>query len=153
MAFKSVENNGGVMAEGDYEVICLKAEETKTKGGTPVIKMEFQVRSDVEQKYQRKHIFKSFYQDDDTGEWPVEKIGKYANAMGIPKGMDFELRDLQGRCLILHMRPYKPKDGGEERDSIAWTAATKAGQYGAAPEKPAAPAGYSVVDPKEDLPF
>ena len=153
MGFKSVENNGGVMAEGDYEVICLKAEETETKGGTPVIKLEFQVRSDVEQKYQRKHIFKSFFRDDDTGEWPAEKIGKYANSMGIPKGMDFELRDLCGRCLILHMRPYKPKDGGEERDSIAWTAPTKAGQYGAAPaENSLAGSGYELVDDSE-IPF
>lgn len=149
MAFKSVENNGngGLMAEGDYEVICLKAEETTTKGGTPVIKFDFQVRSDVEQKYQRKHIFKNFYQND-SGEWPAAKIGKYANSMGIPNGMDFDLKDLNGRCLILHMRPFKPQDG-EERDSIAWTAPTKAGQYGAAP----VPAGYTEVDGSESLPF
>ena len=40
MGFKSVENTGGLMAEGDYEVICLVAKEGETKGGTPVIKFD-----------------------------------------------------------------------------------------------------------------
>ena len=147
MAFKSVENES-LMAEGDYEVICLKAEETETNGGTPVIKLDFQVRSDVEQKYQRKHVFKSFFKDDETGEWPAERIGKYANSMGIPKGQEFELTDLEGKCLILHMRPYETKEG-KKRDSIAWTAATKVGQYGAAPETNA---GFVQVE-DEEMPF
>lgn len=149
MSFKSVENDGGLMAEGDYEVICLKAEETETKGGTPCIKFDFQVRSDVEQKYQRKHIFKSFFRDDDTGEWPAERIGKYANSMGIPKGQEFELKDLEGKCLILHMKPYTGKDG-TTRDSINYTKPTEAGQYGAAS---ATAAGYTQVDTSEELPF
>lgn len=149
MGFKSVENDGGLMAEGDYEVICLKAEETETKGGYPCIKFDFQVRSDVEQKYQRKHIFKSFFQDD-NGEWPAERIGKYANSMGIPKGEEFELSDLEGKCLILHMKPYTGKDG-TTRDSINYTKPTAAGQYGEAPQQ-AAPAGYTAVE-DEELPF
>lgn len=148
MAWTSYENTGGLMAEGDYEVICLKAEETETRGGTPCIKFDFQVRSDVDQKYQRKHIFKSFFQDD-NGEWPKEKIGRLANSMGIPKGQEFELKDLEGKCLILHMRPYKGNDG-VERDSIFWTAPTKAGQYGA---PPAIYAGYTIAIPDEDTPF
>lgn len=148
MSWTSCENTGGLMAEGDYEVICLKAEEGETKGGTPCIKFDFQVRSDVAQKYQRKHIFKSFFKDDETGEWPKEKIGKLANSMGIEKGQTFELSDLVGKCLILHMKPYKGNDG-VERDSIFWTAPTKAGQYGAAP---ATATSYTQVE-NEDLPF
>lgn len=149
MAWKSYENTGGLMAEGDYEVICLAAEEGETKGGIPCIKFDFQVRSDVPQKYQKKHIFKSFFKDDDTDEWPVEKIGRYANSMGVPKGEEFELKDLIGKCLILHMKPYTGRDG-VERDSINYTAPTKAGQYGA---PPTTAAGYTTVDPDEELPF
>jgi len=127
MGFRSVENNGGLIAEGDYEAICLFAREGETKGGYPVIKFDFKIRTDVEQKYQNKHVFKNFYKDDSTGEWPLDKIGKYANSMGIPKDELFELSDLEGKCLILHMKPYKGQDG-VERDSIFWTAPTKAGQ-------------------------
>lgn len=150
MGFKSVENNDGLMAEGDYEVICLKAEETETKGGTPCIAFEFQVRSDVEQKYQRKHIFRNFYQDE-AGEWPADRIGKYANSMGIPKGADFELADLVGKCCIVHMKPYKGNDG-VERDSIQYTKPTEAGEMGET-LKANVPDGFVAVESDDELPF
>ena len=149
MSFKSYENDGGLMAEGDYEVICLKAVETSTKNtGMPVIAFDFQVRSDVDQKYQRKHIFKNFYQDQE-GKWPAEKIGKLANALGVPKGEDFELADLTGKCCILHMKPFVGNDG-VERDAIFYTKPTAAGQM----VKEAQPTaqGYTEVD-DDDLPF
>lgn len=137
------------MPEGDYEVICLQAVETSTKtSGLPVIKLDFQVRSDVEQAYQRKHIFKNFYQDD-NGQWPGEKIGKLANALGIPKDESFELADLEGRCCILHMKPFTGNDG-VERDSIYFAAPTKAGQM--VQTAPAAAQGYVEVD-DDDVPF
>ena len=101
MGFKSVENTGGLMAEGDYEVICLVAKEGETKGGTPVIKFDFQVRSDVEQKYQRKHVFKSFYRDNETGEWPEDKIGKYANST---KNHQIWKQYLLHACLLFNMK-------------------------------------------------
>lgn len=151
MSFKSYENSGGLMAEGDYEVICLQAVETSTKNtGSPVIHFDFQVRSDVEQKYQRKHIFKNFYEENDTaGAWPFEKIGKLANALGIAKGEEFELDELAGRCCILHMKPFKGADG-VERDAIFYAKPTEAGQM--VQSAPADTAGYEEVE-EEDLPF
>lgn len=152
MAWTSVENDGGLMVEGDYEVICLKCKQGETQGGTPVIDFDFQVRTDVEQKYGRKHVFKSFYPDRETGEWPTERIGKYANALGIPKGEQFELSDLVGKCCIVHMRPYKGNDG-VTRDSVAWVAKSKAGQIGEV-QQPAAPASGGFVEvADEELPF
>lgn len=137
------------MPEGDYEVICLQTVETTTKtSGLPVIKMDFQVRSDVDQAYQRKHIFKNFFQDD-NGQWPGGKIGKLANALGIPEGETFELADLEGRCCILHMKPYTGNDG-VERDSIFYSMPTKAGQMVQA--APTAAQGYEEVE-NEELPF
>lgn len=150
MAFKSYENDGGLMAEGDYEVVLVKCAETTTKtSGMPVIAFDFQVRSDIEQKYQRKHIFKSFYQDRDTFEWPMEKIGKLANSLGVPKGEEFELDDLVGRCCILHMKPFAGNDG-VQRDAIFYSAPTKAGQI--VQSAPVAEAGFEEVD-DEELPF
>lgn len=150
MSFKSCENTGGLMEEGDYEVICLKAVETCTQTSQiPCIAFDFQVRSDVEQKYQKKHIFKNFYQDE-SGNWPEQKIGKLGNALGIPKGAEFDIPDLEGRCCILHMKPFVGSDG-TERDAILFSAPTKAGQavqtLAAAPEP-----GYEEVD-DDELPF
>ena len=151
MAFKSYENDGGLMTEGDYEVVLVKCVETTTKtSGMPVIAFDFQVRSDVEQKYQRKHIFKSFYQDRDTFEWPMEKIGKLANSLGVPKGEEFELEDLVGRCCILHMKPFAG-NGGVQRDAIFYSAPTKAGQLVQSAPISGEP-GYEEVE-DEDLPF
>ena len=151
MAFKSYENDGGLMAEGDYEVVLVKCCETTTKtSGMPVIAFDFQVRSDVEQKYQRKHIFKSFYQDKDSYAWPMEKIGKLANALGVPKGEEFELEDLVGKCCILHMKPFTGNDG-VERDTIFYSAKTKAGQI-VQSDNASDSEGYEEVD-DEDLPF
>lgn len=151
MEFKSYENDGNLMAEGDYEAILLKAVETSNKNtGEPVIRLDFQIRSDVEQKYRRKHIFKSFYQDE-NGQWPMEKIGKMANALGIPKEEEFDLPDLVGKCCLLHVKPCKGRDG-VERDTIYFAKATKAGQ--AVQSAPmGTPEGYQEVTDEEDFPF
>lgn len=146
MKFTSTENTQVLMAEGDYEVMCVKAEEGTTKTYVPVINFDFVVREDVEQAYQRKHIFKSFYQDEQTKEWPMDKIGRYFNALGIPKGQEAELCDLVGLCCMVRIKHYDAKDG-TRRECIHFPAPTKAGQAVQA-AKPA----YSVVD-DEELPF
>ena len=153
MAFKSYENTGAstCMKEGDYEVMLMQCGETTTRtSGQPTIAFDFKVRDDVEQPYKGKHIFKNFYRDRETNEWPVEKIGRFANALGIEKGADFELDDLVGRCCILHMKPFVGQDG-VERDSIYYAESTKVGQAigGAAP---AGAQGFTEVE-DDELPF
>lgn len=149
--FHSVENDGGLMKEGDYEVVLVKCEEGLTKTTqTPVIGFDFVVRSDVEQAYKKKHIFKSFYMDEETNAYPADKIGKLANALGVPKGEGFDLADLVGQCCILHMKPFKGNDG-VERDAIFYSKQTKAGQMVQTPD-PSTASGYTEVE-DEDLPF
>lgn len=126
--FKSVENNSGLMAEGDYEVYVKSCEETTTKAGNPCIKFDFIVRGDVDQPYQNKHVFKNFFPNRDTGEYPAEKIGRYANALGIEKGQEFELDDLVGRNCIIHISHFTGDDG-LERECIFYTAPSKASPY------------------------
>jgi Protein of unknown function (DUF669). len=123
MGFKSVQNDN-LMKEGEYEVVCKDARITQTKtSGMDCIAFDFVVRSDVEQDYQRKHIFKNFYQED-NGEYPVEKIGRYAASMGIPNGKEFELDDLIGRNLILVIKHFTGNDG-VERECIFYTKPTQ----------------------------
>lgn len=127
LRFRSIENNSGLMAEGDYEVYVNDCLETTTKNGYPCIKFDFVVRSDVEQKYHGKHIFKSFFRNDND-EWPIEKIGKYANSLGIAKDTEFLLEDLVGRNCIVHISYYTGNDG-TERECIFYTAPSKAEPY------------------------
>lgn len=146
--FKSYENNGGLMAEGDYEVYVQDCKETTTKNGYPCIKFEFVVRNDVDQKYKGKHIFKSFFKNDND-EWPFEKIGKYANALGIAKDTEFFLEDLIGRNCIVHISHYTGDDG-TERECIFYTAPSKVEPYMAAPP---AQAYDELEDTDGALPF
>lgn len=148
MAFISYENTGsdGTMLEGDYEVQVVNCAETVTRTSSiPCIEFDFVVRDDVEQKYKRKHIFKNFFLDE-SGAYPVQKIGKIANALGIPKEQEFELSDLIGLCCILHIKPYTKKDG-TKIDSIYYVKATEAGQLIQQP-----PNDFVEVD-DDDLPF
>ena len=148
MKFTSVKNDGGgLMKEGDYEVILVRCEETTTKtSNLPVIAFDFQVRQDVEQPYQRKHIFRNFYQDSLSGKWPMDKIGKLANSLGITEEEDFDLEDLVGRCCILHMKPFTGQDG-VTRDTVYWSAPTKVGQM------IQEPAGSFTEVEDEEIPF
>ncbi len=130
-SFKSVQNNGGMMAEGDYEVYVKKCEEGETYSSTECIFFDFVVRADVEQPYQNKHIFKKFYKNE-AGQYPSDKIGKYANALGIPEGQDFELNDLIGRNCIVHISHFIGNDG-VKRECIYYTAKSKAEPYMSVP--------------------
>ena len=138
-----------LMAEGDYEVQCVRCEEGLTKTTyRPVINFDFVVRKDVEQPYGGKHVFKNFYQDEDTKEWPKDKIGRYANAPGIPKGQEVDISDLVGLCCMIRIKHYDGNDG-IKRESILFTAPSKA-----APAIQATPGslGYETVE-DEELPF
>lgn len=148
MAFKSYENVGsdGTMLEGDYEVQLVGCRETCTRTSQiPCIEFDFVVREDVEQRYKRKHIFKNFFKEK-NGAWPVEKIGRLANALGIPQNQEFELADLVGMCCILHIKPYKRQDGSMI-DSIYYAKSTEAGQL-----VQTASNNFTEVD-DEELPF
>lgn len=149
MGFKSYENSDGMIKEGEYEVYVKDCCETMTKSGTPCIKFEFVIRSDVPQLYQNKHKFKNFYRDRITGEWPEEKIGRFANALGIPKGEDFELEDLNGRNCIMVITHFTT-EGGETMECIRYLAPSKVEPYISKE-----PAGYSDLGDDDDelLPF
>lgn len=120
MGFKSVKNGGGMMKPGDYEVFVKSCEYTLTRNNNECIKFDFVVRADVEQEYKNKHIFKNFYPDRSTGEYNADKIGKFANSLGIEPGTDFELDDLVGRNCILHIGRFTGDDG-VERECIQYT--------------------------------
>lgn len=144
MAFKAVENDGGLMKKGDYEVYVKSCGYSTTKGGNECIAFDFVVRADVEQEYKNKHMFKNFYKNHETGEYDLDKLGKYANALGIEKGQDFELEDLVGRNCLAHISHFTGDDG-VTRECIYYVATSKVNPYiGEAPD------GSDII-PDEEL--
>lgn len=151
MGFKAVKNDGGLMKAGDYECYLKSCGYSVTKNGNECIKFDFVVREDVEQEYQKKHIFKNFWPDRDTGEYDADKIGKYANALGIEPGTDFELDDLVGRNCILHMEPFEGNDG-VTCDCIRYLKPSKADSF--VTPAPASAEEFKQLDESDDeLPF
>lgn len=129
MVFRSVEADSDLMREGEYEVYVKNCCFSETNGGTECVKFEFVVRSDMDQPYQNKHKFKQFYRDRDSGQWPMEKIGKYANALGIPKGQDFELDELIGLSCRMVIKHYTDKETGETRDCVFYLKSSAAQSF------------------------
>lgn len=148
MSYKSVENTQDCMAEGDYEAILLKCEDKTTDSGYELIAFDFKIRDDVEQAYQRKHFFYSVFKENDgsLNEKNIEKLGKIANALGIPNDAEFDLPDLVGKCCILHIKPWT-NDKGVKKDSLYYAKPTKAGQM----IEPAS--GYMKVALEDVVPF
>lgn len=150
MGFKSIKNDGGMMKPGDYEVYVKSCSYATTQSGNECIKFEFVVRDDIAQDYQKKHVFKNFWPNRDTGLYPADKIGKYADSLGIEPGTVFELEDLIGCTCILHIGRFTGQDG-TERECIQYTARSQA-----APLIQAAPTNtFNVMDGDDDtdLPF
>lgn len=135
MRFRSFDSNQDLMPEGEYEVYVKSCEETETRGGTPCIAFDFVVRSDIQQPYQNKHKFKNFYQDRDTGAWPKKKIGRWANALGIPKDQDFDLDDLVGRSAVMVIGHYQDEKTFETKDCIYYLKTSKQEPYISEPPK------------------
>lgn len=153
MGFKSIEAESDLMPKGEYEVFVKDCCFSTTKNGTECVKFEFVIRADIDQPYQKKHKFKQFYRDPETGRWPAEKIGKYAYALGVPKGEDFELSDLIGRCCAMVIGHYLDDQTGVTKDFIYFLKPSQA-----APDPSAAPgsSGFEALPPipeDDDLPF
>ena len=130
MNFTSVENKQEYsiyMVEGDYEAQLIKAEEKTSQSGSTYLSFEFVVREDVEQRYKKKHVWRSYFKDE-SGEYNADRIGKLISALGVPVGVNIEIEDLVGRCCIIHVKPYTSTKTGKTSDSIMWYAKTKAGQ-------------------------
>lgn len=148
MAFRSVENDSELMPAGEYEVYVNDCCETSTKNGTDCIEFDFVIRDDIAQQYQKRHKFKRFFRDRETGSWPNDKIGRYANALGIEKGQEFELDDLIGRSAVMVTKHYTTDDG-ETRDCVFYLKRSDAEPYISDPQ----PAAYEEEDPDGELPF
>lgn len=122
---KSVAStNRTVIPEGKYECLCAACGEKETQSGKPCVEFDFLIRADVEQKAQSRHIFKKFYKDE-NGKWPEAKIGKYAHALGIPAGQDFDYWQLRGMFCVVAVKNFKDEETGETKDCIFFTESSK----------------------------
>ena len=55
--YENVNDDYGILPEGDYEVIIRNIEERTTKKGSTGLNLSLVVRNDIEQKFKDRYIF------------------------------------------------------------------------------------------------
>ncbi len=113
---KSYQQERTLIPEGEYECLVQSCSVKESMSGKKYVEFDFFIRKDVEQKAQGRHIFKKFFEDE-NGVLPEKKIGKYAFALGIPKGQEFEPWELQGAYCLVNITHFD-RDDGEKGDCV-----------------------------------
>lgn len=133
---------------GTYEVIIDACGETTNPiDGRNGIKFDFCIRPDIEQSCKGRHIYKSFYEDE-NGELPEKKIGEFANACGVADGEDYEPWQLRLRTCQIVVKQFSPDDKPNEKISyVAFARKSKEEPI----EREEEPAFEDINE--EDIPF
>lgn len=138
-------DNDNLIEAGEYEVYLSFCGETTTKSGKKCVKFDFVIRDDVEQKYRKKHIFKTFTYGDDgcLSQRDENKIGAWANGLGVEVGEEFNLVDLEGRSCRIVYKHFTTENG------------EKIGYIGFIKEslEPPAIQTFDEIDDDAELPF
>lgn len=97
MAFFKVDHDkaseGGLVTEGEYEVVVFKAFEDAAKSGTQFINLHLIIRNDIEQKHKNQWLFGSIWQSKATGEYHQGMLNGVARALQIENGKTFNTLD------------------------------------------------------------
>ncbi len=103
---------GGLIPEGEYEVIIKEAFLDVTKGGTAFINIPMIIRNDVEQPYQGAYIWHPLWKrkeptTDDLAcaGFSIKQIQTLSKAAGLENGKQYA--DLSDWCLDLRHRPLR----------------------------------------------
>lgn len=89
--------SGGVLPEGEYEVIIKYAGEDTTRTGTVYINVTMVLRNDVEQAFKNNYIWHKLWQrkepspaDLAMGGYSSKQINSLSQAAGLPNNQKFE---------------------------------------------------------------
>ena len=89
--YENVNDDYGILPEGDYEVIIRNIEERTTKKGSTGLNLSLVVRNDIEQKFKDRYIF--------------NQIMRLAKSAKLPNGKAYE--SVMDLCKDLMHRPIK----------------------------------------------
>lgn len=135
-----------IIPAGDYECRVTSAMERVNEDGVAFIEFEFKVRDDVDQNCKGDTIRKRFKQDAD-GNYKANKINEFAYACGVEEDADYQLEELVGACVIVHISCFK-KDTGETVGYVAYLNPSKAGDSA----QPLNADEFSTIS-TDDIPF
>ena len=151
MAFTARKPAERSVLHGEFEIYCSAAAYSVARSGDDIIELEFTVRPDVQQDHQNYRFRKTFWLQGDgqLKDGDLDKLGKYAGALGIEEGQEFDLDDLIGLSARLRSFAFT-NDEGRTFDCIALSK-SKADKPYTTSITPPVPAELDEDD--EELPF
>ena len=136
-----------VVPVGDYECRVISALERTNEDGQAYIEFQFKVREDVQQECQGYTLTKKF-KPDDNGNYKANKIDEFAFACGVAEGEDYQIEELTGACVIVHVSQFPSRDSGE---MISYVSYLKESQVGDT-SKPLNADEFDTMS-SDDIPF
>ena len=137
-----------MVAEGKYEAVIINAEAKKSQAGKPMMNVDFEIRSDVEQPHQgAKVLYNNFTFEHEIA---VKIVNSLIKACGFPHGTTFDSPETLARELFNKHLEITVKHEADRNDPNKKY--PKAKYYNVS--KASAPAGqtpFTVND--EDMPF
>lgn len=166
MGFKnnySDVNENSIKPIGDYECVIHKVEERTTRNNKVGLNIQFLIRSDVNQKYQKGYIFHTLWKrkeptdlDKQVNGYGFNQVMQLGKASGLPEGKDYDnltqfINDLINKPvrITLNHREYN----GNTQEEVKYINKTKFPLKGANIQQPKSNDGFEEMPVEDDLPF
>lgn len=88
--YDEVQTGGGLVAEGEYEVVVNKAVENVTPSGAEYMDIQLIIRNDIDQPHKNQYIFGSVFKAKATGEYHSGMVNGVCKALSVPNGTQFK---------------------------------------------------------------
>lgn len=116
MAFQTnyddIQDDYGLIDEGEYEAVIRNIEERTTKNGATGLNLSLVIRNDVEQKYKDRYLFCTYWKrkeptqaDMQVQGYSFKQIMRLAKSARLPGGKAYE--NVQELCADLMKRPLR----------------------------------------------
>lgn len=157
MAYKYDSSDAnGLVKVGEYEALIESLEVRTTQNGKNKLTVKFRIRSDVEQAYRNKIMFKDIWEDkEEPDKFNVKQINRLLSTQpDIQNGQEFEninkiIEFLTGKALIIHIAVEFDDYHGVDINTIDYYKKSKIG----APESLLQSVGQkpSIEEVKKDI--
>lgn len=149
---------GGLIAEGDYEVVVLKAFEDAAKSGTQFINLHLIIRNDIDQKHKNQFLFGSLWRNKESGQYHAGMINTVAKAFKIENGKKFNnleelLKEFIGKTARVNVK-HEEYNGNTNARVKGWESSRFNGcnhVYKTSEQTNTIPEGFHPTD--DDIPF
>ena len=143
-----------LVAEGKYEAIIVNAEPGTTQAGKPKLSVDFEIRSDVEQKHQgAKVLYNTFTFEHEISVKVVNSLIKACGFTGkqgfsSPEDLASQLSNKNLKITVKHEEYEKLVDGVKQKRTAA-----KAKYFDVSEVNPPNQSGRTITISDDDVPF